>query len=294
MLSIVIVNWNGWNHLNRALASIAQHSPTCEHEIIVVDNASDDGSVAGLKAHWPSVRVVENTSNAGFAKGCNRGLAHLSPLSTRVLFLNPDAEVQSGTLTRLLAYLEQHTNVGAVTCSLLNESGEFQQAQGHRLPSPWSTFNQYLFFNRIISDRLFPGTFWAHRPKGTVTVEWISGALMMVRREAISDGRFFDESYFMYAEDMEASLELRKKGWTCAFMGDVSAVHALKTSTRKSPKNVFSMQIENHFVFLRRHQSFLSVLFQKCVMLIGFSIRYALARNGEHIRHIRTLLKCPA
>jgi hypothetical protein len=84
------------------------------------------------------------------------------------------------------------------------------------------------------------------------------------------------------------------KGWTCEFLGDVSAVHALKASTRQSPKNVFSMQIENHFVFLRRHQSTFSVSFQKFVMLLGFSIRWILARNNEHVRHIRTLWGCPA
>jgi GT2 family glycosyltransferase len=279
-VAVIIVNWNTRELLESCLRSVAESFQGVAHAVCVVDNGSTDGSAAMVRQKFPAARVVENAGNAGFARACNQGVAAI-PESDYVLFLNPDTRISSGAVTELLGALDRHPDMGAATCALVDPAGRFQKAQGHRLPTVLTAFHQYLFLNRLLSDRIFPGVYWARRPNRPQTVQWISGALFLVRRKAMGKGPFFDESYFLYGEDLEASLVLRRAGWALLFVPNVEAVHHLKGGVRKSPPSVFQSQVQGPLIFLRRHTS--PGVFQavRALMALGFILR-GLASGAGH------------
>jgi GT2 family glycosyltransferase len=171
--------------------------------------------------------------------------------------------------------MEGDDRVGAVTCSLTDAAGKFQEAQGDRFPTLLTTVNQYLFLNRFFGDRFFPGVYLVRRPAARRTVEWISGAVMMFRRAAVPGGVFFDEAFFLYGEDMDASMRLRRAGWTLLFLADVVAVHHVKASTGRSPEAIYRMQVVNPLVCIRRHCRRWEYPFIKGVIGLGYLLRAA-------------------
>ena len=204
LLTIQIVNYNSRDNLHACLRSIRENIPEqINLQIIVINNDKEKLEVYSEESR---VELIEKNENIGFGKAHNIGSQ--AAKGKYVLFLNPDAAAQGRAISRMLACLRARPDAGAVTCALIDGRGRFQEAQGHRLPSPRTAFNQYFFLSRL-SDALFPGIFLSRRPSGTAEVEWISGAAMMVRGAALDGSPFFNEEYFMYAEDMEASLTLK-------------------------------------------------------------------------------------
>jgi len=270
-LGIVIVNWNGRRLLEACLRSVYEDPAGRAAMVCVVDNASQDESAAMVKERFAAVRLVESATNLGFAKACNLGLKELGAADA-VLFLNPDAAAQGRAISRMLACLRARPDAGAVTCALIDGRGRFQEAQGHRLPSPRTAFNQYFFLSRL-SDALFPGIFLSRRPSGTAEVEWISGAAMMVRGAALDGSPFFNEEYFMYAEDMEASLTLRRKGWKLLFISDAEMVHHVKQSTSRTGPRIFNTQVSSQLLFFRKHYSSREAWSMRWIMAAGHALR---------------------
>lgn len=284
-LSLVTVNWNGGALLGDCLASAAEACRGLDWEHWVVDNASTDGSADAAAARCPHVRWIRSAANEGFGKACNRALA-AGAAGDFVLFLNPDTRSGGGAIRAMARFLDEHPGVAAVTCSLSDGSGRFQEAQGHRLPTLRTLFNTYFFLNRLFPERWFPGVYWAKPPKAAREVEWISGAAMMVRRSAM-DTPFFDESYFLYAEDMEASAALRRKGWALYHLPEAGLSHAVKASVGGSPSGVFRTQVTSQALFLRRHMHPLARPLAFLIMTAGHALRallqvaLALARPGK-------------
>jgi GT2 family glycosyltransferase len=275
-VSVIVVSWNTRDLVERCLRSLADHADGLSLEACVVDNASSDGTAEMVREKFPEAVLSAQTENLGFGKGCNRGLSAISRESRYVLFLNPDAAVRPGAVRALAEYLDRNPDVGAVTCALVDDAGRFQEAQGRRFPSILTAANQYLFVSRLLPESLAPGIFWARRPAAETEVDWISGAVMMVRRAAMSAGPFFDETYFMYAEDMEASLALRRAGWKLAFLPAPEVVHSLKQSTRKGAARVKPMQVTSQLAYLRRHAAPWEFQAIRAVMLLGHGLRAGL------------------
>ncbi|MEK7389345.1 MAG: glycosyltransferase family 2 protein [Elusimicrobiota bacterium] len=302
-VSIVIVNWNGRELLEDCLYSIEENTPDLSYEVCVVDNASDDGSVKMIRERFPRVRLIQNEGNFGFAKACNRGFTECGD-TPFVLFLNPDTRVSQGSVARLVECLKTQSDVGASTCALLDGRGRFQSGQGLRLLTLRTAINQYFFLNSL-SQSLFPGVFWARLPKGQRDVEWISGAVMMVRRSAVGPAPFFNERYFMYAEDMEASKTLRESGWRLAFLADVFMTHHMKTSTRKSGTRVFASQVVSQAVYIERNLPPWQRPLVKASMAAGYALRWLVyaflslwrrspddaLRRRDHRAYLMTLLR---
>lgn len=302
-LQIIVVNWNGRELLETCLSSIIENCRGFVYEICVVDNASQDGSAAMLAERFQQVRLLRNAENVGFAKACNRGLKEGAD-SPYVLFLNPDTRVTGGAVRHLLDFLDAHHDVGAATCALVDETGRFQGAQGRRLLSIRSAFNQYFFLNRL-SQRFFPGVFWARKPERACEVEWISGAVMMVRRAAIDGSEFFSELYFMYAEDMEASNNMRAGGWKLFFLPDATITHYMKGSIRKSGARIFATQVLSQTLYLQRNLPAWKRPTIRAIMACGYALRwlaYALlsaarGRPGDAVQsrdqsvYLKTLLR---
>ncbi|MDO9167860.1 MAG: glycosyltransferase family 2 protein [Methylobacter sp.] len=234
VISTIIVNYNAGEFLRNCVDSLRNCS--LEIEIIVVDNASTDGSLESLLG-LPYVQIIKNPANVGFATACNIGVRAAS--APFLLFLNPDCFFKSGALTRLLEAMRADDRAGMVGGFLTNLDGT-EQAGGRRaVPTPWRSFVRAFGLARF-SDR-WPQLFFdfhLHKqplPDHLIEVEAISGACMMVRREAMQDVGEWDEGYFLHCEDLDWCMRFRQKGWKILFVPSAQITHALGVCGRSRP-----------------------------------------------------------
>ena len=234
VISTIIVNYNAGEFLRSCVDSLL--NCPLETEVIVVDNASTDHSLDAL-AGLPNVQIIKNATNVGFATACNVGIRVAS--APFLLFLNPDCSFKPDTLIRLLEAMRFDERVGMGGGLLVNPDGT-EQAGGRRaIPTPWRSFVRAFGLARFADrwPRLF-FDFHLHKqplPNHNIEVEAISGACMMVRREAIQDVGEWDERYFLHCEDLDWCMRFRQKGWKILFVPSARVTHALGVSSRSRP-----------------------------------------------------------
>jgi len=235
-VSVVVVNFNaGPGLVDSARAAIAD-----AHEVIVVDNASSDGSLELLESVFgrdPKMRILRSRSNEGFATACNHGVALAS--GEFILFLNPDCELENGAMACLVDAIQADPDVGMVGGLLLNPDGS-EQAGGRRsIPTPWRSFVRAFGLTRF--SRRWPKLFFdfdLHKeplPKFPIEVEAISGACMLVKREAMQEIGLLDEEYFMHCEDLDWCIRFRRGGWKILFVPDARMLHHKGVCSRSRP-----------------------------------------------------------
>jgi GT2 family glycosyltransferase len=234
MISTIIVNYNAGNLLRSCVDSLL--NCPLQIEIIVVDNASTDGSLDAL-LNLPNILIIKNHSNLGFAAACNIGIE--ASIAQSLLFLNPDCTFGPGILTKLLEAMRANKHVGMVGALLTNSDGS-EQAGGRRaVPTPWRSFVRVFGLTRF-ADR-WPKLFFdfhLHKqalPKHAFEVEAISGACMMVKREAVQDVGVWDEGYFLHCEDLDWCMRFRQKNWKILFIPSARVTHELGACSRSRP-----------------------------------------------------------
>lgn len=249
-LTIAIVSFNARDHLDRCLASLHSPPPAPAHEIVVVDNASSDGSPEQVERRWPSVRLVRNRDNVGFARASNQAM-HASR-SRLVLLLNSDTVVPEGAIETLIAALDAEPHTGAAGPRLVNDLGRAELSFG-RMVGPLSELRQKVLGR--LYDRDVPGvaqyveraTRRAHHP------DWVSGACLLVRREAAEQAGLLDERYFMYLEDVDFCAALRARGWRILFTPAVEVVHLRGRSVAAAPASTARRYRESQLAFYAKH-----------------------------------------
>ncbi len=222
-VSIVIVNYNACDLLLKCVEQALRQSD----QVIVVDNASSDGSIVALRKNYPSVRIINNERNLGFAKACNQG-ARVAE-GEYILFLNPDCILEAGAVPTLVQALCSKADVGMVGGLLINPDGSEQVGARRAVPTPWRSFVRAFGFSALSEryPRLF-SDFALHRqplPDRPVEVEAISGACMLVRRDALEQVGLLDEGYFMHCEDLDWCMRYRQRGWKLLFVPNARMVH---------------------------------------------------------------------
>ncbi len=252
-ISVVIVNHNAGALLGDCVQAVERAGVA---EVIVVDNASTDGSLELLRRGAPPATrtLIETGRNAGFAAACNLGVraAHQPFL----LFLNPDGIPAPGALARLLQVLAQHPRAGMVGGLLLNPDGTEQRGGRRAIPTPGRAFLRAFRLGRLTRRGSTLSGFDLHGtplPSGPAPVEAISGALMLVRREAMTAVGPWDEGYFLHCEDLDWCLRFREKGWDILFVPDAPVVHHQGTCSRARP--VF-VEWHKHRGMLRFYRKF--------------------------------------
>ncbi len=227
-LSFVIVNYKTFDFLRSCIVSIFENLPDTilrTTEIIVVDNASNDGSVEKIKKEFSSVFLIENKENVGFAKASNQGI--LKSSSEYVLLLNSDTTVEEGSIEKSLSYLDVNTEVSILGCCLKNRDGSLQYSCGST-PNLftillWMTFVDDLpFFKKIllpyhIEDRSFY--------KESHEVGWVSGAFFLIRREILKKVGLLDEKMFMYGEEVELCIRIKNIGSKVLYYNEPRITH---------------------------------------------------------------------
>jgi len=232
-LSVVIVSWNVRELLRQCLASLVSQVPTPEGwfalpggrtlEIWVVDNGSSDGSAEMAEAAFPGVHVLRST-NRGFAAGNNLGIARSR--GRYIMLLNPDTQAVGLALNTLLDTMDAHPDVGAIGPQLRYGDGRPQSSR-RRFPTPWTGFME-----STLLQQWFPHNRWAARyhmldlPDDTLCdVDWLVGAALLVRREAIEQAGLLDEGYFMYSEEMEWCRRIKGRGWRIVYQPAALIMH---------------------------------------------------------------------
>jgi N-acetylglucosaminyl-diphospho-decaprenol L-rhamnosyltransferase len=223
--SIIIVNWNVCALLRRCIASLPDAAgPGLRYEVLVVDNASHDDSVAMVRAEFPGVRLLVNTVNRGFTGGNNQGIA--ASRGRTLLLLNPDTEMAPGALTTLLATLDATPDVGVVGPQLRNPDGSTQSSR-RRFPTLATALIESTPLQPYLPRHpLLRRYYVADQPDDVRhDVDWITGACMLVRRAALQQVGGFDERYFMYSEELDLCRRIRAAGWRIVYEPAAVVVH---------------------------------------------------------------------
>ncbi len=285
VISTIIVNYNAGEFLRSCVDSLL--NCPLETEVIVVDNASTDDSLDAL-AGLPNVQIIKNATNVGFATACNIGIRVAS--APFLLFLNPDCFFEPDTLIRLLEAMRFVERVGMVGGLLVNPDGT-EQAGGRRaIPTPWRSFVRAFGLARFADrwPRLF-FDFHLHKqplPNHNIEVEAISGACMMVRREAIQDVGEWDERYFLHCEDLDWCMRFRQKGWKILFVPSARVTHALGVSSRSRP--IF-VEWHKHKGMIRFYRKFFRRQYPALLMglvIVGVWLRFGLVAGYYTIKSV--------
>lgn len=225
VLSIVIVHYRAPNDLEVCLRSLAEARIAVPHEVCIIDNRSEDGAVEMVRRRFPTVKIIVNQENVGFGRAINQAFRQTS--GGYVLVLNPDIIVRPGAIERLCRYLDAQATVALCAPKLLNPDGTLQYSCRTDY-----TLGVYLFRrtplggwfpgHRILRDHLMRG--WNHE---TVRdVDWVLGAAFMLRRTAFSADGVMDERFFLYFEDVDLCVRLRRAGWRVVYLPESVMVHA--------------------------------------------------------------------
>lgn len=259
LVSVVMVNFNGGWLLTEAARSVLE--APIPLEVIVVDNGSQDSSLACLRSmvgQDPRVRVIENGRNLGFARANNIALRQVA--GDYVLLLNPDCVIRPNTLPAILEEVASRPEVGMAGCLIRNPDGTEQAGCRRSVPTPWRTFVRVLHLNRFFPHYpKFEGFVLSRQvlPKEAVFLEAISGAFMLVRHEGLKQVGLLDENYFLHCEDLDWCMRFRQAGWKILFVPSVEAVHYKGTCSKQRPVQVLWHKHKGMVYFYRkffRHQ----------------------------------------
>jgi N-acetylglucosaminyl-diphospho-decaprenol L-rhamnosyltransferase len=223
MLSIIIVSWNVCDLLRDCLHAIYDTADTLDLEVIVVDSASHDDTVAMVRSEYPDVRLVACPENVGFAKGNNIGLemAH----GPYLFLLNPDTVVQPGAMQALVAYLTKNTAVGMVAPQLLNNDGTVQSSR-RRFPTTATGYWESTWLQPYAPAHILRDYYMLDQPDAATTeVDWVQGAAMLIRRGVYEQVGGLDEAYFMYSEELDWCRRIRMAGWSIVYLPTAQVTH---------------------------------------------------------------------
>lgn len=221
-IAIVIVTYNSARDIDAALQSLIKAPPTAPHSIVVVDNASSDGTPAHVRHAWPQVRLIESAGNIGFAAANNRGIRASS--SELVLLLNPDTRVPTGTVDSLVSCLDARADVAIVGPRIVDGQGRAELSFGAMI-TPLAELRQKVLVSG--NDRgLRPIVAIVDRmTRQTRDVDWVSGACLLIRRSDLEAVGLLDERFFLYNEDVDLCASVRAGGRRVMFAADVEIEH---------------------------------------------------------------------
>lgn len=242
-LSVVVVTYRSRTHIADCLRSIDRARGPLALEVLVVDNASDDGTPDAARAAAPWARVVETGDNLGYAKAVNIGLRESG--GAFVLVLNPDSVVGPDALVALHGWMTSHPRCGIAGPLIRNPDGSIEYTARSFPGAAAFLFNRY-----SLLTRLWPGNPWSRRyllsdwdHRSPRSVDWVTGACMLVRREAVDQVGGMDEAYFMFNEDVDWCHAMKDAGWSVDFVPGASVTHHVGASRQKVADKVL---LERH------------------------------------------------
>lgn len=282
-LGIIIVNWNTSALLKKCLETVFASQGDFVFKVVVVDNASSDDSCDMVREQFPDVHLIASELNGGFSYGNNLGLKALGfrgagdvdvNAPRYAVLLNPDTEVPSDSLVKMVQYMDAHPDVGMAGPKLLLQDGSLDLACRRSFPTPTVAFYH---FSKLA--KLFPNSPRFARYNMTfkdideeIEVDSVVGAYMQVRREAIADMGLMDETFFMYGEDLDWAYRVKQAGWKVMYHPEVIVWHIKRAASRKSKKAQFEFY-RAMLIFYRKHYQATTPTLLNKMVLLGLAIK---------------------
>lgn len=283
-LGIVIVNWNTRDLLLKCLQTVFASTGDLSFSVVVVDNASSDGSAQKVAEQFPQVRLIREQHNRGYPAANNRGLCALGFVSPgepkvsepprMVLLLNPDTELPPDGLATLVEYIHSDARIGAAGPRLTLPGGKLDLACRRSFPSP-----EVSFWRMIGFARLFPKSRRFGRYNLTFLDEYqmaevdsLVGACMMVRREAIQQVGLLDESFFMYGEDLDWCKRIKEAGFKVMYYPQVEVLHVKRAASARSPQAAHEF-VRAMLIFYNKHYRARASWLTNIAVLAGIALR---------------------
>ncbi|MBD3343450.1 MAG: glycosyltransferase [Chitinivibrionales bacterium] len=270
-LSVIIINWNSREYLRNCIRSIYRHLTNYSSEIIVLDNASYDGTGKMLRNSFPSVTFIQNTENNGFARANNRAFGHSS--GDYLLFLNPDTKIHDRSIETMLQFLKTSDRAGIAGCKLIGGSGVLQL--NSILSSP-TIINQLfdleilqkLYLRRLLKGipPLFP------KPDGPFEVDTVCGAALMIRRDIFAALGGFPTDYFMFSEDIDLCRRVRQQGFGVYVIPSAQIIHYGGQSSSKVEAGLFTviqMKISRFIYFKKYHGPLYAKAYKAAIFIVA-------------------------
>lgn len=266
-ISVVIVNWNTKELLLECLESLTEMPCHYSIEAIVVDNGSEDGSQSAVRSKHPSVRLIENNANLGFAKANNIGIT--ASRGRYLCLVNSDVRVLDDCVDLLYEFMERNASIGLAGPKILSPDMTLQNSC-RKFPTIWNSFCGALRLNRLLPKSAFFSdehmAYFSHDK--TISVDSLAGCFLMIRKEAIEGVGLFDEQFFIYAEEVDLCKRLRAFGWDIVFYPEARAIHHHGASSARQPIRFALEQQRSVLKYWRKHHElFARVLFR--VLLVA-------------------------
>ena len=300
-LTIAIVSWNTQDLLRKCLLSIQEH---CAHlapgdlEVVVVDNASSDGSAEMVRAEFPSAILIRNKDNAGFARASNQAIR--STHGEYVVLLNPDAEIGRRSMDILVDFMALEPAAGAAGPRLLNSDGSLQ-VSCYPAPTLLREFWRLFHLDSLRPIGSYRMSEWNLQAARAVDV--LKGACVMLRREVLEQCGLLDEDYFIYSEDQDLCRKVRGNGWKVYWVPQATVVHHGGMSTGQVEAEMFLRLYQGNIAYFRKHEGSVCAYIYKLILLAASLVRQLMGplallkssatreRDREVARHYRQLVK---
>lgn len=248
-LSIIVVNWNTCELLAQCLQSLEDTIRDSSYEVWVVDNGSSDGSVEMVRERFPRTHLIVNMENVGFARANNQAIDCCR--GRYLLLLNSDTKVLPGALGELVRFMDDHRGAGVAGARLLYSDGTFQ-ASHSPFPTLWREFLMLSGLGRRLVRPRYP-SYGPEVEKGDQQVDYVEGACLLARREAIDQVGGLDERIFMYAEDVDWCYRFAQAGWEVWYLPQVRIVHYGGQSSRQRQARMEAELYGSRIYFFRKH-----------------------------------------
>lgn len=262
-LGIVIVNWNTRDYLRRCLETVMASQGDFSFKVVVVDNASSDGSAEMVRTAFPAVELIVSSVNGGYSYANNLGLRALglrgagdvdANAPRYALLLNPDTEVPPESLYGMVRFMDAHPDVGVAGPKLVLEDGSLDLACRRSFPTPEVSFYRFSGLSKLFPRHPRFGRYnmTFMDPDVETEVDSVVGAYMQVRREAIRDAGLLDETFFMYGEDLDWAFRIKNRGWKVFYHPSVTVRHIKRAASRRSKKAQYEFQ-RAMWIFYQKH-----------------------------------------
>lgn len=290
-ISVVIVSWNAKSYLLQCLESVLRQVPPDQLEVIVVDNASSDGSPDAVRDNYPSVNLICNSGNDGFAKGNNIGISRST--GDYLFLINSDVVVSEGCFEKLIQHMDEHPQVGMLGPKIFGADGKIQR-NCMAYPSLWNMLCRALALDALFPrSRLFGGhflTFWNF--EDTRQVDVINGCFWVLRRSAMEEVGLLDERFFMYGEDVDWCRRFTHKGWRLVYFAEADALHYGGASSSNAPIKFDIERQRADYQYWTKHHSWIEAhaflfisLLQHTLRIGAELIAYPLRRTRDVSRY---------
>ena len=283
-LSIAVVNYNSGDYLFNCLNSLTKVNQEINFDVWVIDNASSDQSFEDAKKKFSNFTFVKNDQNLGFGKAYNQILGKLK--TKYILFLNPDSEVLKGTLKEMVQFMEANLDVGVSSCLVEKEDGSIDFASHRGFPTPYASF-LYFFLKDDSLYHLTNKDF--SKPH---EVDAISGAFFLVRKNVLDKVGYFDEDYFLYAEDIDLCFRIKKTGYKIVYVPSTKIIHhkgissGIKSHSQQKSfadletrKKAFNSFYQTMIIFYRKNLAASYPFFINWLVYLGIYFKWFLAKR---------------